>query len=83
MENKTPRYALFCCEMYYPGGGLFDLKATSDDIDELKQKAKSYTRCEWFHIAEGYTVILTAAKESKEVPLQWINDNCHPVDIKK
>jgi hypothetical protein len=64
MENKTQRYALFCCQTYYPEGGLYDLKATSDDIAELKQLAETDRLCDWFHIAEGYEIIFTAEKKN-------------------
>ncbi len=32
------RYALFCCEQYYPSGGWKDLQDSFDDVEEAASK---------------------------------------------
>lgn len=36
------RYALFCCNRYYPSGGFDDLEGTYDTVDDARTAAAKW-----------------------------------------
>jgi hypothetical protein len=45
--DKNHRYLLFECPTYYPSGGMDDLRASGDDLEELKVYAQDDDEFNW------------------------------------
>jgi len=52
MMDEQKVYLLFSGESYYPEGGARDFKATSSNLDELKEM-KTEDKDAWWHIVEA------------------------------
>lgn len=46
------RYLLFAGLIYYPSGGWGDFVCDSDDLDEIRIKARSDEDFQWSHIVD-------------------------------
>jgi len=70
------RYLLFAYDTYYPGGGLSDLKASFDTIDEAVEKARrNYYNRDFYSLydrIDGVDIDLSLyGVERKETP-PWV-----------
>ena len=73
------RYWLFQSNKYEASGGLGDLDAIGDDIDELKKQAQIWDSA-WIVDTQTWTTIVEGHKYSTESEYDWINVN-EPIEI--
>jgi len=68
------RYWLFQSNKYEASGGLGDLDAIGDDIDELKKQAQIWDSA-WIVDTQTWTTIVEGHKHWMDSEYEWVNVN--------